>query len=75
MIVDELGYSPSEVLVCGDRIPADLIPARELGFRTAQIKWGRGLNSTKHKGDVDYSISALGELKGIVNSLMTFSSF
>lgn len=75
MIVDELGYSPIDVLVCGDRVPVDLMPARELGFKTVQIQWGRGLNSLKHKGDVDYSISALGELKGIVNSLITFSSF
>lgn len=75
MIVDELGYSPSEVLVCGDRVPVDLIPARELGFKTVQMKWGRGLNSARQKGDVDYSITDLGELKSIVDSLMTFSSF
>lgn len=74
-IIDELGYTPKEVIVCGDRIQTDLIPARELGFKTVQMQWGRGLNYTGHKGDVDYSISELKELKNIVNDLMTFSSF
>jgi putative hydrolase of the HAD superfamily len=75
MIVDELGYAPSAVIVCGDRIPIDLIPARELGFKTVQMQWGRGLNYAGFKGDVDYSISELKEIKNIVNDLMTFSSF
>lgn len=75
MIMDELGYSPSEVLVCGDRIPLDLVPARELGLKTVRIQWGRGLNSAGNKGEVDYCISELKELKSIVNSFMTFSSF
>lgn len=75
MIVDELGYAPTEVIVCGDRIPVDLIPARELGFKTVQMQWGRGLNSIGFKGDVDYCISELKEIKNIVNDLMTFSSF
>jgi len=86
VIVDELGYFPTEVIVCGDRICIDLIPAKELGFKTVQMQWGRGLypnNSSSYLGmngsipraDVDYSISEIGELKGIVNSLMTFSSF
>ena len=75
MIVDELGFSGSEVLVCGDRILPDLIPARELGFKTVQMQWGRGLNVSKFRGDVDYSISEIAQLKDIVNSLMTFSSF
>ena len=74
-IVDELDTLAAEVLVCGDRIPVDLIPARELGFKTVQMLWGRGLNSSGYKGDVDYCISELKELKNIVNSLMTFSSF
>jgi putative hydrolase of the HAD superfamily len=74
-IVDELGYSPAGVLVCGDRIYTDLIPARELGFKTVQMQWGRGLNAAGNKGDVDYRISEIRHLKDIVNSLHTFSSF
>lgn len=75
MIVEELGYTPSEVVVCGDRIPVDLAPARELGCKTIQMRWGRGLNSIGFKSDVDYTISHLKELKEIITSLMTFSAF
>ncbi|MBY0528675.1 MAG: HAD family hydrolase [Rhabdochlamydiaceae bacterium] len=74
-IIEDLGYSSSEVAVCGDRIPIDLAPARELGCKTIQIRWGRGLNSTGFKSDVDYVISHLKELKEIISSLMTFSIF
>ena len=70
MIVEELGYCPTEVLVCGDRIPLDLAPARELGFKTVKVQWGRGLNSSPHRGEVDYCIFRLKELKGIVYQLM-----
>ncbi|MBI2812363.1 MAG: HAD family hydrolase [Candidatus Melainabacteria bacterium] len=69
MIVEELGYLPTEVIVCGDRIPNDLAPARELGFKTVQMQWGRGMHYSGFKGDVDYSISQLKEIKTIVNDL------
>ncbi len=75
IIVDELGYASTEVIVCGDRIPIDLVPARELGFKTVHMQWGRGLNYAGFKGDVDYYITELKEIKNIVNDLMTFSSF
>jgi FMN phosphatase YigB (HAD superfamily) len=74
-IVDELGFSESEVLVCGDRPLLDLEPARELGFKTIQMRWGRGINLSCNRGNVDYSISEIGQLKDIVNSLKAFSSF
>jgi FMN phosphatase YigB (HAD superfamily) len=73
MIMDELGYTPAEVLVCGDRVLLDLIPAQELGFKTVKVQWGRGLNGSGYKGEVDYRISELKELKGIVNSLLDFN--
>lgn len=75
MIVDELGYAPSEVIVCGDRLVVDLLPARELGFKTVKMQWGRGLNPAGFKGEADYCISELKELKRIVHHLLTFSSF
>ena len=75
LIVDELGYDSTQVLVCGDRISLDLVPARELGFKTVKMQWGRGLNSMGYKGEVDYYISELKELKSIVNNLMALSSF
>ncbi len=81
VIMDELGYLPSEVIVCGDRVALDLAPARELGCKTVQMRWGRGLSAPSvpsvmgFKGEVDYCISELKELKGIVSDIMTFSSF
>lgn len=74
MIVDDLGFSPSEVLVCADRISADLLPAKELKFKTVHMLWGRGLNLPRKRGDTDYSISKIQELKGIISGLMKFSS-
>lgn len=79
MIAEELGYSPEEVLVCGDRVLVDLSPARELGFKTVQMQWGRGLNvlpnAIEYRRDVDYRISEIIEIKFIVNDIVTFSSF
>jgi putative hydrolase of the HAD superfamily len=68
-IMDELGYAPSEVIVCGDRVSFDLCPARELGFKTIHMQWGRGLNSVGGKGDVDYRIFELKEIKTIIDDL------
>lgn len=69
-IAEELGFLPSEVVVCGDRVSLDLSPARELGYRTVQMRWGRGANSSPSKGDVDYTISRLTEMKEIVSGLI-----
>jgi len=68
-------YFSNEILVCGDRIPIDLTPAKDLGFKTVHVRWGRGLNSQGRKGDVDYQIITLKELKDIISHLTTFSIF
>lgn len=67
LIMDELGYFPKEVIVCGDRISLDLVPAEELGFKTVHVRWGRGTNGLKYRGD--HSILKIAELTEIVNSL------
>ena len=69
----EIGISPSQVLVCGDRISMDLAPAKELGDKTVQTKWGRGLGNTGLKRDVDYTILHLSELKPIVQAVKIMS--
>lgn len=74
-IAEKGHYSPQEVLVCGDRIPMDLAPAKELGFKTVHMRWGRGLCSQGKQGDVDYQITSLKELKDIISHLMAFSAF
>jgi putative hydrolase of the HAD superfamily len=74
-IADELGYSSAEIIVCGDRIPIDLVPARELGYKTVQMRWGRGLSSQGSASDVDYQVSSLKELKEIIARWEAISSF
>lgn len=68
-VSEEMGISPLNALVCGDRISLDLSPAKELGYKTVQIKWGRGLGNTGFKKDVDYTILYLKEL---IDLLETF---
>jgi putative hydrolase of the HAD superfamily len=68
-IREEFDYHPSEVIVCGDRIAVDLTPAKELGFKTVHMRWGRGLNSVEPKSDVDYTISHFLEFKEIMTQV------
>lgn len=68
-ILDELGFIPTQTLVCGDRIGRDLTPAKELGCITVQMQWGRGLNSTYSPRDVDYAIKKLSQIKDILTIL------
>ena len=56
---------PRKTWVCGDRVEVDLVPARELGLRTVHMRWGRGKLEMSPNW-VDYSISSLSELKGII---------
>lgn len=69
----EIGISPSQVLVCGDRISLDLSPAKELGYVTVQMRWGRGLGNTGLKKDVDYTILHLNEIKPIAQEVKIMS--
>jgi len=64
--LNELGYSPGEVLVVGDRYKTDLIPARNLGIKTAWIPWGRGKINPPTKGEVDYKLDNLKEIIKLV---------
>lgn len=68
-IQEEAGISPGNTLVCGDRISFDLSPAKELGYKTVQMRWGRGLGNTGLKKDVDYTILHLKELKKILQQV------
>lgn len=68
-ILEELGFSPSQTWVCGDRIRRDLSPAKELGCKTVQMQWGRGLVSglLEPSADVDFRIQNLSQIKDILN--------
>ncbi len=64
-LFEEYSSSPSQVVVCGDRIAMDLLPAYELGFTTVHMRWGRGAKAETETW-IRYSISNLGELRGII---------
>jgi len=73
-IVAELEMDSSEVVVCGDRIPIDLTPAKELGFKTVHMRSGRGLHCKGDKNDVDFTISHLSEILQILPQVSNITS-
>ncbi len=72
-IWEQSGVAEDDVVVCGDRINTDLTPAKELGFTTVQMLFGRGVYAPGNKNDVDYTISDLMQLKNIVANLSGIS--
>lgn len=64
-LIKEFAVEPDGVLVCGDRIAMDLVPAHALGCKTVHMRWGRGRNLEREKW-VTHSISHLGELRNIL---------
>ncbi len=56
-----------EVLVCADHILRDLLPAKELGFWTVLMQWGKGKRWKEHLENVDFAIGHLRELEVIVD--------
>ncbi len=65
-LMKEFNYQPEEILVCGDKFETDLLPAKELGMRTAHLLWGRASSIPIKGGGPDYNIRGLPELKRIV---------
>ena len=67
-ILEELGFSPLQTVVCGDRVKRDLSPAKELGCKTVHMQWGRGLisGSSGPPVDVDFRIHKLSQMKEIL---------
>ncbi|MCD4771265.1 HAD family hydrolase [archaeon] len=66
--LNEFQYSPKEVLVVGDRYKTDLIPASNLGMKTAWIPWGRGKVFAPKKTEVDYILTNISEISKIIKS-------
>jgi putative hydrolase of the HAD superfamily len=69
MLMREFDVFPREVVVCGDRVPVDLAPAKQLGCTTIHMKWGRGVHSKGKKDEVDFSISRLAEIRSILSNI------
>ena len=65
----ELNVLPEETIVIGDKYKTDLLPAKELGMKTVHMQWGRGKIILPKKGEIDYSITHLSELKQIIENL------
>lgn len=61
-IIEKEKISIEKVIVCGDRVPLDLSPAKELGIRTVHFRNGRGKIHSKPESDVDFTIDTLKEL-------------
>lgn len=64
--IAELGYEPADTFACGDKVTVDLAPAKELGFKTIHMRWGRGKNAPFIQGAVDYTITELKQIKEIL---------
>ena len=58
-----------KVIVVGDRIERDLLPAKELGFTTVLMKWGRGILQDEKNRVVDYTITSLEQLIAVLNDV------
>lgn len=67
-LIKDFSLKSEDVLVCGDKINIDLIPAKELGCKTVLMQWGRGKNQLIDKS-VDFKIASLPELYKILEEL------
>lgn len=65
-VFSELCVDPQDVWVCGDRVPLDLSPAKELGCKTIHFRNGRGKYHHEPKADVDFSIQYLKNLRDVL---------
>ncbi len=63
-LIRESGLLPKEVIVCGDRIATDLLPAKNLGCVTIHVKRGRGNRISKPEEKADFVVTSL---KGVID--------
>ena len=68
-VLEALDMAPAQTVVCGDRVKRDLVPAKELGCRTIQMQWGRGLCPTKDSAAVDFVVRQLTQIQEIIENL------
>lgn len=74
-LIEEMDLSPRDVVVCGDRIPVDLSPAKQLGCTTVHMKKGRGAYSLGGQHEVDFTITQLSQMRKILQDLSGKASF
>ncbi len=68
-LLQDFSLNPTEVVVIGDKVATDLLPAKALGIHTIHMQWGRGKIQTAREGEVSYSISHLSEIPEIIGKL------
>lgn len=66
-VMEELGFSSNDVVVCGDRVSMDLAPAKELGLRTIHIRKGRGRKAPLLSEDIDHTIHEFHEILDVIS--------
>ncbi len=74
-LMQEMELSPKDVVVCGDRISTDLLPAKELGCVAVHMSRGRGQGSLQSGREVDYTITHLPQIQKVlfdINSKVSF---
>ena len=54
---------PQEIIMVGDSMERDLVPAKKLGLRTALSKYGQ---KTAEAGTPDYELTDIEDLMGIL---------
>lgn len=62
----KLHMQPEQVVVVGDRMHVDLLPAQKLGFTTVHVRQGRGLRS---EGTADFAVDSLEALYEIAEQI------
>lgn len=75
LIIEELGLPSSEVIVCGDRIATDLVPAKELGCTTIYMKRGRGVIEQNLGRFVDFAVTSPPEIMSIFRKIKNKTIF
>ncbi len=58
-----------KVIVVGDRIVRDLLPAKNLGFTTVLVRQGRGKHQKINKDQVDFVIDDVTEVENLIKSI------
>jgi len=72
-ILNEFDIDPSLVIVCGDRVKSDLVPAKNLGMHTVHILQGRGRHNERPEGAVDFTIRHLREICPIAEQIHQYN--
>ena len=62
-VLEKLKMKPEEILVVGDRVSRDILPAKNLGMKTVLARYGMVI---KEEGQADYEINDISELLKLV---------